>query len=72
MYCANTRHNDRAASRLTGYKDALAKRGIDLTEVSIFSVITLLAMPCRNAILMNAKRVRALSYAATIFCLLTL
>ena len=31
-----TRHNDRAAGRLTGYKDALAKRGIDLNEVPIF------------------------------------
>lgn len=31
-----TRHNDRAAGRLAGYKDALAKRGIDLNEVPIF------------------------------------
>ena len=31
-----TRHNDRAAGRLTGYKEALAKRGIDLNEVPIF------------------------------------
>ncbi len=31
-----TRHNDRAAGRLAGYKDALAKRGIDLSEVPIF------------------------------------
>ena len=30
-----TRHNDRAAGRLAGYKDALAKRGIDLNKVPI-------------------------------------